>query len=347
MKLVTALNSRINYFAYHLSLYNKIYSLRNSKKAFIFGAPMHINMGDQAQTYCIERWIHMNYPEYHILTIVIPHTTNKLIAFINKIIKNNDLIFFHSGYHLTDLYSVKNIYFRCISTFINHQIIAFPQTIFFKNQSNLIDTANIYSSHSNLILLCRDNESYKIAVHTFHIKKLILYPDIVTSLIGQYTFNNPRSGVLFCIRNDVEAFYSKRQIHNFMNKFKNIRVEETDTSIPNKYKYIAKNRLNILEQIFNYYSTFKVIITDRYHGIIFSMISSTPVIAISSTDHKLSSGIKWFPKEIFSGYIYFAKNLDEANILANDILNDHSLSYILPNYFETEYYSKLKKQLNE
>lgn len=63
-------------------------------------------------------------------------------------------------------------------------------------------------------------------------------------------------------------------------------------------------------------SHYRLVITDRYHGAIFSQIVSTPTIVLSSADHKLSSGVKWFPKEQFTNYIAYANDLDEAYQLA-------------------------------
>ena len=38
----------------------------------------------------------------------------------------------------------------------------------------------------------------------------------------------------------------------------------------------------------------RVVVTDRYHGVIFSVITHTPVIVFKSYDTKISAGIRWF-----------------------------------------------------
>lgn len=347
MKVYSKIKNKVQFYIYHLNLYVDLIAHRKITTAYIFGAPLHQNMGDQAQSYCIVNWIKNSYKGYRAKIIVIPHTSNNIIKLIRKIIKKDDKIFFHSGYHLTDLYPVKDIYFRCIKTFSDYKIICFPQTINFYNQNELQNTSNIYSSHKNLILLCRDEKSYETAKNYFCVKKILLFPDIVTSLIGAYDFNNERNGVLFCIRNDIEAFYSKDQISSLKKKF-SCRTEITDTTITSLSPYyIIKYRYEILTKIWNYYSTFKVIITDRYHGTIFSLISNTPVIVLSSTDHKLSSGVKWFPTEIFSDYLYYANNLDDAYKKAIFFMQNDQTHHKLPSYFLVNYYSKLKKIINE
>ena len=101
----------------------------------------------------------------------------------------------------------------------------------------------------------------------------------------------------------------------------------------------------MLKEQFDYYSRFKLIITDRYHGTIFSLIAGTPVIVLKTSDHKLSSGVKWFPEE-FKDYVTFAENLDEAYEKAAMMMNKQ-LTHQLPPYFKENYYDKLKSLLED
>ena len=346
VKIAQKLKKHFEHIFYHTCLVWDLLYHHAPKNAYIFGAPLQRNMGDQAQSYCIEKWIIENYPEHKIHIIVIPHTTDKIIKIIKRLLSINDLIFFHSGYHLTDLYSVRYIYCKCIREFKDHKIMAFPQTVNFYDIEKLKETAQIYSSHPNMTLLCRDEKSFSIAQKYFKVKRLLLFPDIVTTLIGCYNYQSYRDGVLFCIRNDIEAFYKKNEIDSIKNKF-TCRTEITDTTIETNPIRIVRNRKKIIEDIIKYFSSFKVIITDRYHGTIFSLVSNTPVIVISSTDHKLSSGVKWFPKDIFGNYIYYANNLDEAYNLALKKINEESSNILLPQYFKDNYYSNLKSIFDE
>ena len=99
----------------------------------------------------------------------------------------------------------------------------------------------------------------------------------------------------------------------------------------------------ILNEQLVYYSKFQLIITDRYHGTIFSLIAGTPVIVLKTTDHKLSSGVKWFPQD-FKDYIEFVENIDSVYDTAQEILSK-KLTHQLPPYFKQNYYDKLKKIL--
>lgn len=318
--------------------------LRKEPTIFLFGSPRHSNMGDQAQTYCIKRWAKSNYPEYNVVVFNYYISIDRILGIVRKCIKPSDMIFCHSGYHLTDLYPEKDIYCKVIRLFPDHRILVFPQTVnFIKNKTDEKYVVETFNKHGKVTLCCRDEVSYESAKNLFVNCKLFLYPDIVTSLIGTKTFSHKRDGVLFCMRNDVEAFYKSEQIQTLMKKFVNMKVRKTDTTIDTTYTYIRHHREEILEQIFDDFSRYKVVITDRYHGTIFSLVAGTPVIVISSTDHKLSSGVKWFP-ESFSKYVHYARNLEQAYDMAQEVLSDNTLTHQLQPYFEENYYSKLKER---
>lgn len=331
-------------------LANYIIETKKNKRAFLFGAPNHSNMGDQAQILCIQEWIKKNYPEYTIVLLTYSESTDKILKAIRNHINKQDMLLFRSGYHLTDLYLMKDLYCDIVQLFSDYKIVIFPQTIHFINEKEKDRVAEIFNHHGNITLLCRDEVSYKTAQTSFLHCKLYLYPDIVTTLIGEKKYDTQRSGILFCIRNDKESLYGKSEIDDLKNKLKNrykdIKINQNDTTIPISYAEIRKNRKKVLDEILDDYSKYQLIITDRYHGTIFSLVANTPVIVIASTDHKLSSGVKWF-SECFKDYVFYAEDLNSAYNKVDDILNNKTYNYQLPHYFEQNYYSKLKALLED
>lgn len=325
----------------------KLVTLKNCKTVFLFGSPGHSNMGDQAQTYCIQKWIEKNYDGYRLIILTLSTSTDKVINCIRKYIKPDDLLICHSGYHITDLYDEKKVYCRIAQLFPDFKIFIFPQTVnFVSNREDEKYVSDTFNKHGRITLCCRDEFSYQYAQKIFKNCRLLLYPDVVTSLIGTMKYDNPRKGVLFCMRNDVEAFYKPQDIQILRDKFEGIITKITDTTVPISYSIIKREREKILLEIFNEFSKYELVITDRYHGTIFSLIAGTPVIVISSADHKLSSGVKWFP-ESFSDYVKFAPNLEDVYQLALDLLSNKSRSYLLPMYFEQKYYSVLKYKIED
>lgn len=316
---------------------------------YIFGAPFHSNMGDQAQTYCIKKWVETNYPNSEIWVLdtwLLTFHDYQLLRMIAKIIHPNDRIFLHSGYHTTDLYMLEeNMQRKVVELFPLHKIVFLPQTILYKSETEQHRSQRIYNAHKNMIMMCRDDVSYTTAEKLFPKCRLLKYPDIVTSEIGQHFYAHKRDGILLCMRNDKEAFYSSDQISDLMKSLSQYgRVDLSDTTIDVDAKEISKNRKQILEDMWDQYAKYRLIITDRYHGTIFSLIANTPVLVLSSTDHKLSSGVKWFPEE-FSDYVRYVPDLEALSDNVKRVF-DTQYTYKLPAYFKVNYYDKLKSLID-
>jgi len=324
---------------------NNITENSNTIRIFYFGVPSHANLGDQAQWYCIHKWMNNYYPQVEVIEFtdkMIKDNRFGLIKLLIQKIKPSDLIIFQSGYCTSDISMTCEIMHRnIIKNFQNNKIIIFPQTVNFVTEKEKQTSSQIYNSHKMITFLARDKVSFLTAKEIFSKVKIELYPDIVTSLIGKYSFNNKRDKILFCMRDDSEQYYEKSDIQKLRDRLLPfIETEITDTTIKMNGIELQKNIKSILEQTFNKYSQYKAIITDRYHGTIFSLIAGTPVVVLNSTDHKLSSGVDWF-KGVYPKHIYFAENLEKAYEFVKEIINEDKCSHKLDDYFDREYYQKL------
>lgn len=321
------------------------------------------NLGDQAQRMCTLQWIRDNYPNSTLLEIgdfgnALSFDVNKwtvftdLACFIKLVvlkikIRPNDLLLGHSGYFMVDHHSGYKAFLVMMRHFPKNKMIILPQTVNFYTPYVKLKVSQSFAAAKNVTLLCRDRVSYSKAQAMFPSIKLQLFPDIVTSLIGTKQYREKREGVLFCMRDDVEMLYDPEQIDSLMKRFGEIRMEKMDTTLHGVCsKYVNANRDRLIWEAIGKFATYKVVITDRYHGTIFSAIASTPVIVINSADHKLSSGVNWFPKDTFGDYVQFAQDLDEAYDKAIVMLGRTDLSYENPPYFKDNYWDNLKIMIN-
>lgn len=332
----------------------------SKKRIYLLCEPKHANLGDQAQFVCIMRWLAENYPEYKVISVgdmfkAFDYDIKSRIKsfflvlkffWLKLTVRSSDLFVGHSGYFFVDHHTGWMTFAFFMRYFPNNKMVILPQTVNFYSPVAKQMASRAFGSKKNLTLLCRDEVSYNNAKLLFGDTKLILYPDIVTSLIGTMKFDVQREGVLLCARNDVEAFYSKQELTQFIARFNCARKEVTDTTIGVPREEMLKNREKLILDAIKYFASFKVVVTDRYHGTIFSAIASTPVVVINSADHKLSSGVKWFPKEVFGDYVQFAKDLDEAYKKASEMLVAEGLKYNNPPYFKEAFWDKLAAELS-
>jgi exopolysaccharide biosynthesis predicted pyruvyltransferase EpsI len=319
-------------------------------KVFYFGIPMHSNLGDLAQGVCIRKWIANNYPDRYCVEVetdAIVNTSFSIINSIKKLYSKDDIIVFQSGYTTTDLGGFADaMHQEVIKAFPDAKILMFPQTIYFAKKENKEKCSRIYNSAKNMLYLARDEVSYKEAIEMFPNIRVRLFPDIVTTRIGVQHYTNERNGFLFCCRNDGEKFYSDDQIHYLINQCKNISsVQITDTTKNLKSSEIVKNADSYISNEIESYSHYKLIITDRYHGTIFSLAAGTPVIVLKTTDHKVITGADWF-KDVYAGHIYVAKDLNDALCKAKELMCA-DVSHVLKPYFKEKYYDTLKQLFEE
>lgn len=328
--------------------YKMIRAIKEKNKSnyyiYYFGVPEHSNLGDLAQCYCIRRYFEKYFSDYEVIEVFSRNYLDNsfgLREYLKSAIKPDDLIFFQSGYCTQDLGGREDFMHQAvIQDFPHNKLVLLPQTVFFQDQTRKELASRVYDAHEKLLFLARDQVSYEYAKAMFPHIHIEAYPDIVTTLIGQYEYSFERDGILFCIRNDSEKYYSDDEIDKMIGYFNNFKCDKLDTTIRVEPETIRADLKKYIEGYFEKFAHYKVVITDRYHGTIFSLVSNTPVIVIKTNDHKVKTGVDWF-KGSYNNQVFFAESLEEAKVIAEKILAGH-LYTCNPRIFEQEYYTKLR-----
>ncbi len=322
------------------------------KRLIYLGVPIHNNLGDLAQYYCIKKWLRKFYNEYDIVEIadnIVCNNYKNILKKMKKIVTDEDIFVFQSGYRTTDLYYGTDLSQRRILNNFKNQVIVFPQTIKFKYKSELAKNIKAYKKNNNYIFLARDEISYQNACKMYDKNKILLYPDIVTSLIGNCDFinkNQKREGILLCLRNDDEKLYTDDEYNNLIRQLKQLtnRVDVADTNSNKNFEFDKSELQNELKNKLNQFASYKLIITDRYHGTIFSLVSNTNVIVLNSVDHKLSSGVNWF-KEVYKEHINYCDDIKNVYKIASKLYKTNN-NNIADCYFKNKYYDLLYEKIN-
>lgn len=334
-------------------------STKSTMKVLYCGVTLHNNLGDLAQYYCIHNWIKINLSNYELIEIESDSIVNNKEYFSNLFNQNcteKDIIICQSGYTTQDLGGNHNEMHKfLVKRFKKNQIVIFPQTVYFQKEQNELKTVTAYKFNSNVLFLARDKISYNKAKNMFTYANVKLCPDIVTTLIGKRDFNNRRNGILFCLRNDGEKFYTDDDILKLKVEFeKKITVDFTDTDENISFSRLRKFTNNhtvrsllptILDKKIEEFSKYKIIITDRYHGSIFSLIAGTPVLVIKTNDHKVISGVDWFRGTECQNFINYCDTLEQVKCKVYEILNSNTLPDLKQCKSFDNYYDKIATEI--
>lgn len=340
---MTCRDSNISIFKYWFS----------KEKNYVFMTAIHNNAGDIAQTVCINEWIKENYSGAVINVVWTAPEWKKDLKKICCKVRESDRVFIQSGYNITDIsdeYAAPSVFTShniILESLPNHKIVFFPQSVEYKSLEKWKPITEMYSRHKNIVFISRDNISLGYSKKLLPNAKHLCYPDIVTTWIGKFSFDKPQSGILLCLRSGAESILNDEAKHKLQTAFEKIApTEMTDTDIDYKSFYYRKNRMKVVLKKIQQFSRFKVIVTDRFHGVVFSLIGSRPVIVLKTSGHKVTGMIDWFP-DSFKEYVYFIDNPDDIPNICSLIIKlfERESEPLNNTYFQDKYYNKLKDKI--
>ena len=318
------------------------------QRVFYFGVTTNQNLGDRGQVLCIKRWIKENYSPCDIYTLSANAILEKRVRFLDrfrKIYHESDIIIFQSGFNVNDMGANHPYMHRIIlENFPDAKILMMPESVYFQSEDKKKEWAQFYNKGTKFLFLARDLKSLDIINDMCPNLAKRAFPDIVTTLIGQYEFLCERSHkVCICRRDDLEKYYSDAELDAMADRIRALECEVTitDTTIKAAPEKIAHNLEWYIEDVIKQFSQYECVVTDRFHGVVFSLIAGTPVVVIKTNNHKVTEALKWFDG-IYDEYVYLAKDLDEAVDFVKEI-KAKKFDHKMDQYFNEHYFSKLKK----
>lgn len=293
----------------------------NISKIIFLSTPEHCNLGDHAIAIAIEKMLKDRFKEKLILEFSYnEYKRNK--ENIAKLINENDILVTIGGGNFGNLYLYEEEQRRdIVKRFPNNKIIIMPQSISFTNdetgRSEIKKSNLIYSKHKNLNIITRDKKSYDYGKKYFAKNNIFLSPDSVLYLEDWYKNNIVRKGVILTLRSDKEKALSNEKIDQ-IKKYLEVKTNYIKDDTIQKYPVSRETREYEVRNILKKISSAKLNITDRFHGVIFSVITNTPVIVFKSLDHKIEEGVKWFSN---LKWVHYVTTVEEAEILIDKYLN--------------------------
>lgn len=326
----------------------------NKPKIFLFGIPEHNNMGDQAILFAELKFFKDYFDEYEV--ICIPDAqSNPAAKKICRNLKDNDIIFFHGGGNMGDVWEgAETRRFQVLNNLKGAKCakIIFPMSTSYSPdigvKGSLPNAKNYYIGEEKVILSARESLSYEFMKNNFN-TEVYFVPDIVLSLDQRRDANEKPTNIVTMLRSDKEKGSStdliKSLLGNISGKYE---IKNSDTMAEYKFPITDKNRNKLLESKWDEFRNAKLIITDRLHGLIFSVITGTPVIIFDNNNHKVKFTYNDWLKKMES--TVYAEDLNLEDILkAVDKLMSEDKNYATyeNKYLYKEYAEYIRKTISE
>ncbi len=334
-----------------------ILSIFCRNKIYLFGTPVHGNLGDQAILLGEEKFLKDNFKNKKVIEVesIVVSKCYKLL----KILAGKSTILIHGGGFLGSLWINEEEMFRkVLKTFTDNKIIVFPQTVYFSEDEEgrriFEESKKIYKSHKDLYICCREKYSFDFMKKNMPDVNVLLIPDMVLYL-DRLNDVFDRNNVLFCVRKDKEKVnYDFESLKDMLENKYNFNIDYTDTVIKNNI-YTLKNRNNEVNKKINQFRKYKLVITDRLHGMVLAFLSNTPCLVFQNKSYKVKGVYEWINN---ANYIELSdtenmlklaeKLLNNENKKVNDnnlIKNYNPLIHLINNSKENT--SKEKETKNE
>ncbi|MCM1425822.1 MAG: polysaccharide pyruvyl transferase family protein [Eubacterium sp.] len=270
-----------------------------SRRIYLIGTPDHYNIGDHIITYATCVFLQDIVPEIEIIEISMKEFPRKLPE-LQKNIRQDDILILQGGGNMGNIYwRNERIRREIIKRFYNNKIIIFPETIYYtkdcEGTADLAISQSIYEKAAKLVICAREKVSYEIMNEVYPWNTVILVPDMVCYLEPNISVS--REKVKLFYRSDLEKSISealKQKIEEFL-KDRKLDYEYKDMMHLGK-GYIGKaNRDRIVWNKIKEIAGAKLVITDRLHAMILSVITGTPCLVIAEYNHKIESAYyTWF-----------------------------------------------------
>lgn len=310
-------------------------NLPETTRAFIFLAADYGNIGDLAITAAQESFLSKTLDGYAVIRVPISRTRAQLQS-IKKQINANDLVTIVGGGNMGSLYpDIEELRQLVIRSFPENRVICFPQTLDWDastvSKKAIRRILKVYSGHPDIHVFARESITRDKLGELFSQHPNVnvgFTPDIVLSASGQIlggTDSNEASGILKCLRDDKErsldAANALRLDRALAVCGEPITVTDTHAGGARLAEDVCAN---LVADKVNQFRSAKLVVTDRLHGMILSVLAGTPCLVIPNANHKIrQTWLDWLGAQPLVRFMEPAEFNKLTDVLASLLLQPH------------------------
>lgn len=313
------------------SSYYKDFLNEKESKIIYLAETDHSNLGDHAILYAQHKLIddHISKRKYCFAR----KDCLAALDLIKKGIHDNDLIVIPGGGWIGTLWKKSGeLFLTFLELFKNNKIIVLPQTIYFEHtEYGILQAKRFYQAVDHchdITLYVRDTLSYQYLLtqmpkQTAHIKYALI-PDMVLSLSPQiHPF--PKNHALFVLRTDREKIADDRLLESIKTYLLHHGLRIKYSSTHASHSINPKHREAALTRKWQEFAQASIVVTDRLHGMLFSIINGTPCIALDNLTNKVS-GV----------YNEWLSNLPSVFFISKSSMHSEELGQIITKLFNSK-----------
>ena len=306
-------------------IYNTGFDLNGSatKRIVYFELPCFDNLGDHAIAYVSKEMLQSfcnEHKEYQLF-VVDGWNIDKAISTLKKKLTPEDVVICQGGGNFGSLYEFAEIYRGKVFKYLkNSRIILMPQTCFYSEDETgrkaLEEDKRLIADCKDITLFARDEKSLDFMRDNFDADVEFLH-DTVSLFDAQPFSSEKRDGIVICLRSDKEGTLkveNKKEIIQRAEERGRTHITDTCTN----YEVKLSERQKVLEDKWKLWGSSKLVITDRLHGMIFSIITKTPCIVIGNNHFKVYEAYKTFAE---NEYIRFIDSMDMLETAMDELLS--------------------------
>jgi len=271
---------------------------RGSRVALI-DYPRHTNVGDSAIWLGERKLLHHIGARVVYLADMSQYDSGRMRSLLG-----DGIVLIHGGGNFGDLWPSHQAFReRVLADFPDNTILQLPQSIHFDDQANAARVKKAIARHRRFTLFVRDRQSLAIARDRLGIEAL-LAPDSAFGLWPLQRIGRPNRSHVIQRRTDKELASSDPVADSFDWLTPPGRIEsKMDKQIPNARRLMRYgplgaamygawlDRLALLRvrRGLRLLSRGEVVITDRLHGALLSLLADIPVVALDNRTGKISA----------------------------------------------------------
>ncbi|QEH80271.1 hypothetical protein EIK56_19960 [Sphingomonas sp. C8-2] len=273
--------------------------LPRGRRAIIFLAADYGNIGDIAITIAQEEFLKKNAEGASVIRVPISRTESLIDSIVAQVTPE-DIITIVGGGNMGSMYpEIERLRQLVIRSFRKNRVVCFPQTLDWdesrKSTRALLGIENVYSRHPDLHIFARETITRDRLEKLFARCPAVsigLAPDIVLS--ARFSAMEGRkeglpSGILLCFRDDRERALEldrRKEVEAVLARTGR-SIQLTDTHVGG-WQLDEASCGRLLAEKLNEFGTAELVVTDRLHGMILSIVAGTPCLVFSNANHKIS-----------------------------------------------------------